>query len=137
MNSGSLPSDLARSIANLPRLVDALSPPDRARFDRIVHVSESVGELIAPRSMHDWIAKLFGSVAAVERQTIIKTTNLVTLEGTLFNALRASRPFESTMSSDVDTMLNEGVGDPFCSPLEGTPEDVFGRVHGAHSITAS
>jgi hypothetical protein len=137
MKNGPLPADSARSIANLPRLVDALSPADRARFDRIVHVSQSVGELIPPQSMHDWIAKLFGSVAAVERQIIIKTTNLVTMEGTLFNALRASRPFESTQSSDVDTLLNEGIGDPFCSPLEGTPEDVFGRVRGARSITAS
>src|ERR1041384_500056 len=116
MMNGTLPPDSVRSIANLPQLVDRLSPADQERFHRIVHVSQSVGELIPPRSMHDWIAKLFGSVAAVERQTIIKTTNLVTLEGTLFNALRASRPFESTMSSDVDTMLNEGVGDPFCTP---------------------
>jgi hypothetical protein len=136
MNNGP-PPESARSIANLPRLVAGLSPSDRERFERIVHVSQSVGELIPPQSMHEWIAKLFGSVAAVERQIIIKTTNLVTMEGTLFNALRASRPFESTQSSDVDTLLNEGVGDPFCKPLEGTPEDVFGRIHGTRSVTAS
>jgi hypothetical protein len=130
-------TDPERTISNLPQLVEALSPADRERFSRIIHVSQSVGELIPPESMHEWIAKLFGSVAAVERQVIVKTTNLVTMEGTLFNALRASRPFESTHSSDVETLLNEGVGDPFCSPLEGTPADVFGRIRGATSITAA
>src|SRR4051794_4821123 len=137
MNDGSVPPESARTIVNLPRLVEQLSPPDRERFDRILHVSQSVGELVAPESMHAWIEKLFGSVEAVEHQVIVKTTNLVTLEGTLFNALRASRPFESTHSNDVEAALNEGVGDPFCHPLEGTPEDVFGRVHGAMSVTAA
>src|SRR5437870_86787 len=123
-SNGSAPPDSERTISNLPQLVEALSSADRERFSRIIHVSQSIGELIPPESMHDWIAKLFGSVAAVERQVIVKTTNLVTMEGTLFNALRASRPFESTHSSDIDTLLNDGVGDPFCTPLEGTPEDV-------------
>ncbi len=137
MNNGAVPPDSARTIVNLPYLVEHLAPEDRERFQRIVHVSQSVGELVPPESMHAWIAKLFGSVEAVERQVIVKTTNLVTMEGTLFNALRASRPFESSHSSDVDTLVNEGVGDPFCSPLEGTPEDVFGRVHGTTSVTAA
>jgi len=137
MTNGIVSLDGAHSILDLPSLVLALSPADRELFNRILHVSESVGELCAPESMHSWIEKLFGSVAAVERQTIIKTTNLVTFEGTLFNALRASRPFESNHSSDIDTILHEGVGDPFCSPLEGTPEDIFGRVHGVRCVTAS
>ena len=87
--------------------------------------------------MRDWITKLFGSVSAVEEQTIIKTTNVVTMEGTLFNALRSSRPFESGHSEEVDEVVKSGAGDPFCRPLEGTPEDVFGRVRGKRSITAS
>ncbi|HZT08093.1 MAG TPA: hypothetical protein VFC51_13780 [Chloroflexota bacterium] len=126
-----------RSISNLPALVSALSSVDRARFDRLFHVSRSVGELVPPESMHAWITGHFGSVTAVERQVIVKTTNRVTMEGTLFNALRASRPFESEHSSDIDALVSEGVGDPFCTPLTGTPADVFGRVEGKRAITAA
>ncbi len=128
---------LSHSILNLSALVSVLSAEERAVFDRIIHVSESTGYLEAPDAMRPWIEKLFGSVEAVERQSIVKTTNLVTMEGTLFNALRASRPFESRHSEDLDAIVNSGTGDPFCVPLEGTPEDVFGRVRGQHAITAS
>jgi len=125
------------TIGDLPALVAALPAPERARFDRLIRVTHATGELRPPESMHAWITKLFGSVAAVEQQTIVKTTNLVTLEGTLFNALRASRPFESGHSEEVDEVVSSGAGDPFCKPLEGTPEDVFGRIQGKYAITAS
>jgi hypothetical protein len=128
---------LSHSILDLSALVGALGERERAVFDRIIHVSESVGHLVPPDAMQPWIEKLFGSVEAVETQAILKTTNLVTMEGTLFNALRASRPFESRQSEDLDAIVNSGTGDPFCVPLEGTPEDVFGRVRGQHAITAS
>jgi len=126
-----------RTISDLPALVDALSAKERERFNRLIRVTQATGRLRPPESMHGWITKLFGSVQAVEEQTIVKTTNLVTMEGTLFNALRASRPFESGHSEEVDQVVASGAGDPFCNPLEGTPEDVFGRVRGKHSITAS
>jgi hypothetical protein len=125
------------SIVRLAELVRALPSDERARFERLIHISESTGELCAPEAMHGWIEKLFGSVEAVERQAIVKTTNLVTFEGTLFNALRASRPFESMHSEDLDALVDGGIGDPFCKPMDGTPEDIFGRVRGRHSITAS
>lgn len=135
--SDSLRPDSAPTIVDLPGLVEGLGEPERDRFARLIRVTQATGRLRAPDSMHEWITKLFGSVAAVESQTIVKTTNLVTMEGTLFNALRASRPFESGHSEEVDQVVASGEGDPFCHPLEGTPEDVFGRVQGKHSITAS
>lgn len=133
----SAPLQGERTIVNLPALVQALPPRDRRLFDRLFRITESVGRLRVPESMHEWIRKQFGALAAVERQTIVKTTNLVTMEGTLFNALRASRPFESRGAEEVEEIISSGLGDPFCNPLEGTPEDVFGRVRGRRCITAS
>lgn len=131
------PSDLNHSIVNLPELLAHLPKQQRSLARRLIHVSSSVGRLHPPASMHEWITRHFGSVSNVEEQTIVKTTNLVTLEGTLFNAIRASRPFESGLPEDLAAMVESERGDPFCVPLDGTPEDMFGRVHGRRSITAS
>jgi hypothetical protein len=87
--------------------------------------------------MRPWIEKSFGSVEAVTAQRIVKVTNRVTLEGTLFNELRASRPLDTGVSLDLDREIAATEGDPFCRPEEGTPADVFGRVEGAHATTAS
>jgi hypothetical protein len=125
------------AIVDLPAIVDRLTGADRERFMRLIRVTKATGRLRPPPEMHQWITSLFGSVAAVEEQTIVKTTNLVTMEGTLFNALRASRPFESGHSEEIDEVVAGGLGDPFCKPLTGTPEDVFGRIQGKRSITAS
>jgi hypothetical protein len=136
-NAAGPPPNHEPTIVDLPGLANRLEGDDRERFSRLIRVTEATGHLRAPSSMHEWITKLFGSVQAVEEQTIVKTTNLVTMEGTLFNALRASRPFESGHSEEVDQVVSSGAGDPFCKPLEGTPEDVFGRVQGKRSLTAS
>ncbi|MHB0869012.1 MAG: hypothetical protein ACYC5J_06095 [Chloroflexota bacterium] len=126
-----------RSIANLPELAQALPPRDRQLFQGLYQVSRSTGRLIPPQSMHRWIERYFGSLEAVESQTIVKVTNRVTLESGLFNGLRASRPMDVKPSGDLLQAIIESAGDPFCRPEEGTPADVFGRVRGQHSITAS
>jgi len=64
-------------------------------------------------------------------------TNMVTMEGALFNDLRARRPMEARAVSDAVKEARTRIGDPFCWPEKATPEDVFGRVRGRHSITAS
>ena len=87
--------------------------------------------------MHAWIEKSFGSVDNVTTQRIVKVTNRITLEGTLFNELRASRPLDTGVSLDLDREIAATEGDPFCHPKEGTPADVFGRVEGDHATTAS
>ncbi len=125
------------SVLDLPALVDDLGAEERARFDRLFRVSSVVGEMRVPESMRKWVEQRFGSVANVESQRIIKVTNLVTLEGSLFNEIRSSRPFEVHESDSVDQVVRESRGDPFCNPLTGTPEDPFGRVEGEHCITAS
>ena len=87
--------------------------------------------------MHDWIENSFGSVDAVREQRIVKVTNLVTLQGTLFNELRSSRPSDTGTDLDLEREIEKNLGDPFCHPEDGTPADTFGRVRGRHSTTAS
>jgi hypothetical protein len=124
-------------IIHLPDLIHALPPDDRALADRIFDVSTTTGRLDPPEAMHTWIERSFGSADAVRAQLIVKVTNRVTLEGALFNGLRASRPLDTGVSVDLEREIEATAGDPFCRPEEGTPADVFGRVRGEHSITAS
>ena len=126
------------TIGHLGSLLEALSSEERARFERIFQVHITTGEVVASQAMHDWIAEHFGSVDAVRRQRIVKVTNLVTQEGSLFNELRARRPLQAPAANgDLEDTIQDAEGGPFCHPETGTPADVFGRVRGEHSITAS
>src|SRR5262245_58510713 len=86
---------IQRDIINLERLVDILPPEEQALFARLYLLGVSAGELSPPPTMHRWIERYFGGVDAVLHQRIVRVTNRVTLEGSLFNALRARRPIEN------------------------------------------
>lgn len=124
-------------ITDLPALIANLPPEDRAAADRIFDVIATTGRLDPPEAMRAWIENSFGSLDAVLEQRIVKVTNRVILEGTLFNGLRASRPLDTGVSVDLEREIEATAGDPFCRPEEGTPADVFGRVQGKYAITAS
>lgn len=126
-----------RDITRLPVLLEELSPEDRALARRIFDVSATTGRLDPPEAMQAWIERSFGVVENVTAQRIVKVTNLVTLEGALFNELRASRPLDTGVSVDLEGEIAATEGDPFCHPESGTPADVFGRVRGKHATTAS
>jgi hypothetical protein len=126
-----------RKITDLPALIEALQPQDRATAHRLFDVGATTGRLDPPQAMRAWIETSFGSVNAVMEQRIVRVTNRVTLQGTLFNGLRASRPLDTGVSVDLEREIEATTGDPFCRPEEGTPADVFGRVRGEHAITAS
>jgi hypothetical protein len=126
-----------KTIAHLPELVEGLPATERTLFHRLFHLSTTVGEVVPPETMHAWIEGHFGSLEAVRRQRIIKLINRITFEGTLFNELRASRPIEIRTSQGLEETLAGSEGGPFCQPRELTPADIFGRVEGKHSITAS
>src|SRR5918997_1728042 len=126
-----------RKITDLRALISDLSPEDRILANRIFDVSTTTGRLDPPEAMHAWIEKSFGSVDHVTAQRIVKVTNRITLEGTLFNGLRASRPLDTGISLHLDREIAATEGDPFCHPKEGTPADIFGRVEGEHATTAS
>ena len=128
--------DLSKVTA-LPDLIAALDPGERVLAERIFDVAVTTGRLELPEGMRPWVEKSFGSLEGVREQRITKVTNRVTLEGTLFNELRASRPTQTGVDLDLGREIAETKGDPFCRPLEGTPSDVFGRIRGEHSVTAS
>jgi hypothetical protein len=88
--------------------------------------------------MLPWIVQHFGSVNRVTEQKIIKVTNLVTYEGSIFNSLRALRPRQYEDRLRVEARLMDRAKDDLLSkPLEDTPEDLFGRIKGKYCITAS
>lgn len=124
-------------ITDLPALIQSLPTRERALAKRILDISATTGRLDPPEGMRPWIERSFGSVSAVTEQRIVKVTNRVTLEGTLFNELRASRPLDTSVGVNLEREIAATMGDPFCSPESGTPADVFGRVRGAHATTAS
>ena len=125
------------SISVLDQLLSTLSASEQSTFGRLFHTVTTVGELRTPAAMQPWILKQFGSVEAVERQKITRVTNLVTFEDVLFNTLRSQRPIQMRNGPRLaEELMKPGVSDPLCQPLEGTPEDVFGRVRGKYSVTA-
>jgi len=127
-------SDL--TVMQLDEIVDELETADQRAFERVFHVGTSVGDLVPPETMHPWIKSQFGDVERVRNQKIVKVTNVVTLEGVLFNWLRSSRPIWRE-ALDLDEELQRVDGDPFDNLYELTPEDTFGRVESEHCTTAS
>lgn len=143
------------TIVDLPEVVADLPVANRARFERIFRVDRVEGECRVPAAMRTWVERHFGSVAVVERQRVVRVTNLVTFDGALFNPLRSRRPV--AMSGDGSKTTDNARGnaredaredprgdahasaidDVFADPLRTTTEDVFGRVRGRYCITAS
>ncbi|MFC1951840.1 hypothetical protein ACFLYI_02210 [Chloroflexota bacterium] len=126
------------SIDSLEEIIDSLPAGEKALFQRIYTVTTTVGELRTPQSMEPWVRQQFGSIEAVTKQKIVKITNMVTYEGSLFNRLRAFRPMGANEKKSLDTQLQDaGHQDLFRYPENSTPEDLFGRVVGKHCVTAS
>jgi galactose-1-phosphate uridylyltransferase len=142
-----MPSSAARTrshraeqpgITDLDLLLEGLSSQERTRFGQIFEVHLASGQLVPPETMHAWIAEHFGSVEAALEQRIVKITNLVTHEGSLFNELRARRPLQAPPGGgDLEEIIHNTEGGSFCHPEEATPADAFGRLRGQHAITAS
>lgn len=125
------------AIADLEDAIGRLPAETCAAARRLYQVTTTIGRLDPPAEMTGWIEKLFGSVAAVREQRIVRVTDLVTFEGALFNELRARRPMEVKGQDEVRRTIDSSRGDPFCQPETGTPADPFGRVRGKYGVTAS
>lgn len=127
-----------RNIANIKTLVEGLPEKSREVFNRLFTISVSEGNMNPPESMYPWIEEQFGSVDAVAKQKIMRITNRITYEGTIFNPLRALRPrqFEDRLKVE-SRILDRAKEDPLSKPFEATPEDPFGRIEGRYCITGS
>ncbi len=142
--------NISRSFDNVPDIfsladiVFSLPNERQARFGRIFHLSNTVGQVVPPATMVAWIAERFGAAEVVQEQYMIKVTNLLTLEGALFNELRTLRPSEAASPEQIGAVIQAEQGDPFCDPETLTPADTFaqeevtpGRVRGKYCVTAS
>jgi hypothetical protein len=126
------------SITELAEIVSALPPHTQQVFNHIFSVNVLKGTLKPPAQMLPWIEERFGSVDKVTRQKVVRVTNLVTAESSIFNPLRSLRPHDfSQAATDEPRNMTLMEDDPFSSPLDSTPEDPFGRVKGKYCITAS
>ncbi len=127
-------SDL--TVMRLDEIVAELPVEERLAFERVFHVAATHGDLVVPETMRSWIEERFSSVDLVRQQKIVRVTNVVTLEGVLFNWLRSARPIwrhELNLAEELD----RSNGEPFDTPYELTPEDTFGRVESEWCVTAS
>lgn len=127
-------------ITGILERVAALERPLRAIAERLMYIDVVTGLTDPPAPMEPWIVRQFGSLAAVRRQTIVKITNRLTLEGAVFNLVRSMRPSEPTGG---DAELEEWIAgelaalDLFSRPLQDTTADTFGRIRGRFCTTAA
>jgi len=127
---------MEKSILNLKESVENLPLTQKKLFRRFFKVAEAEGLVFPPKSMEFWIKEKFGKLEAVKKQKIIRVTNVLTGEETFFNELRAKRPIEAK-KIPVPEELRQTETCSFCRPLKKTPEDIFGRIKGRYSLTAS
>ncbi|MCX6007188.1 MAG: hypothetical protein NTZ34_08015 [Chloroflexi bacterium] len=124
------------SIVDLAHIVTGLSSADQRMFERIFSVDIVRGNLKLPSPMAPWVKAQFGSLDRVTSQKIVKITNLVTLESSVYNPLRALRPHNFSHRAEKHAANADEEVDRFAVPLDCTAEDLFGRVQGKHCITA-
>ena len=126
------------SVLDLPARIADLQGQARARAERLLEVRIEHGRTNPPAELEPWLRRVFGSVSAVREQTVVRVTNLVTLEATLFAPLRARRPVDGPeRPHDLVAEIAATEGDPFCSPESGTPAHAFGRIRGARMVTGA
>ena len=126
------------SLLELPDRLDRLTGAARERASRLYDVQLVSGHTLPPPGLEPWLITTFGSVEAVRDQAILKTTNRVTLEATIFAPLRSRRPVDGRDGTrDLAAEIGATDGDPFCHPETETPADSFGRVRGRRVISGA
>ncbi len=129
-----------KAITDLADLLSGLEGPDRALVGKLFDVSVSKGELIYPENPE--VVKGYGPKEQVKTQKIVKVTNKVTYESSLFNELRSRRPFQTKVRIELEEEIKKTEGCIFCIPKAYyvTPGDTFlehGRIKKETCFTAS
>jgi hypothetical protein len=124
------------SIQQLPDRVANLPLDTQRVFSRIFSVDVVTGILHSPAQMLPWIEQQFGPVEKVLAQPLVKVTNLISLEQSVFNPLRSLRPHNFRGTGTGGIAGKQDGDSPFVEPLNRTTENPFGRVQGKYCITA-
>ncbi|MEM8533170.1 MAG: hypothetical protein AAGF95_20160 [Chloroflexota bacterium] len=120
--------------------IETMDPDMRDLCTRIFHITIATGYTDPPATMYEWIDQQFGTIDGVREQTVVKITNRLTLEGSIFNPVRARRPSDQTgTDQELEQQIRAELAhrDHFRTPLSDTTADLFGRIRGRHCITAS
>ena len=130
----------ANKIINLIKIIDTLSEKDKNLIAKIVKIQLAEGSLIYPTDPE--VIKSYGPRDQVECQKIIKITNRITYECSLFNELRSKRPFQTKEPIELEDKLKKTEDCIFCIPKAYyvTSEDTFlesGRIKKNSCFTAS
>ena len=122
------------AITRLPGIVQELAPGMVELVSRIYSWYVEPGRLVFPDAMREWVREKYGDI---ETQQIVRVTNNLTGESTLFNSVRARRPVLTPRAEETRDLQALAEAGPFANPLRETPADTFGRIDGDHWITAS
>eukprot|EP01079_Euglenida_sp_SAG-EU17-18_P000746 gene746-386_t len=136
----------------VPRFITQIPP----NFHRIYSVDEHLGHVSVPSEFKPRVRKMFSrypsksdSIDFVETQHITTVYNKVLFEHTLHNPLRTyrpgsppSQPQRHQRHAQVETQLADVIsasknGCDFCRYRDNTAEDIFGRIEGQYTYTAS
>ncbi|GAB6055870.1 hypothetical protein JCM15415_11860 [Methanobacterium movens] len=147
------------SIINLKERINELKKTDKLSYKVLISIYDvdfGIGIMEMPSELENKFKAYFRSNNNqqgsdkqedvrfnIKNQGIIKTYNKWTHEGALFNHLRINRPGMKNKDSPEhkeelrNIIENSKKNCDFCNPLNSTPSDVFGRVTGKYSVTAS
>ena len=127
-------------ITNLIKIINALSEKEKTLIAKILKIQSAEGSLIYPADPE--VIKSYGPRDQVEYQKIIKITNRITYECSLFNELRSNRPFQTKEPIKLEDKLKKTEDCIFCIPKAYyvTSGDTFpesGRIIKDSCFTAS
>ena len=125
------------NICTLDKALDKLPATDRALFHRFYSVSIQLGQLRIPNNLKEWVKHQFGSLEAVSEQKIVRLSNKLSGEETIFNNIRHLRPSDTREKNRFCIDSIDITTDIFANPRQSTTEDTFGRIDGKFCVTAS
>jgi hypothetical protein len=82
-------------VETLDKALDSLPADDRQLFGRLYIPAVYESQMRLPDGMKDWVKNQFGSLEAVTGQKVVRLTNKITGEETIFNPLRMKRPHDA------------------------------------------